>query len=48
MLTDLFTTIFDGRNESVADGVPRVLGREPRDFTDYARTAAATGAWNGV
>lgn len=28
-------------------GVQRALGREPRDFTDYARDAAATGVWDG-
>jgi uncharacterized protein YbjT (DUF2867 family) len=35
----------DGRNARLADGVRRVLGREPRDFADYARAAAAGGAW---
>jgi hypothetical protein len=29
-----------------ADGVQRVLGREPRDFSDYARDAAAAGVWD--
>jgi hypothetical protein len=24
------------------------LGREPKDFRDYARDAAATGVWNGA
>ena len=41
----LFTTVLDGRNAHLADGVQRALGQEPRDFTDYARTAAAAGAW---
>ncbi|MHA1566571.1 MAG: NAD(P)H-binding protein [Alphaproteobacteria bacterium] len=41
----LFTTVLDGRNESLTDGIRRALGREPRDFTDYARETAATGAW---
>jgi uncharacterized protein YbjT (DUF2867 family) len=41
----LFTTVLDGRNEFVADGVERALGRAPRDFADYARDAAATGVW---
>jgi len=41
----VFTTNLDGRNAYVADGVQRALGREPRDFTDYAREAAATGIW---
>ncbi|MEV0588592.1 NmrA family NAD(P)-binding protein [Nonomuraea sp. NPDC050310] len=38
-LTDLFTQVLDGRNESLTDGVRRALGREPRDFADYAKTA---------
>ncbi len=41
----LFTTILDGRNEHVTDGVRRALGRAPKDFSDYARDVAATGAW---
>jgi uncharacterized protein YbjT (DUF2867 family) len=28
-----------------AHGVQKILGREPRDFADYARAAAATGVW---
>jgi len=42
----LFSEVMDGRNESLTDGVQRALGREPRDFADYAREAAASGAWN--
>lgn len=45
-LTYLFAEVLDGRNASTADGVERALGREPRDFTDYARDAAATGVWD--
>ncbi|MET0741482.1 MAG: NmrA family NAD(P)-binding protein [Candidatus Nanopelagicales bacterium] len=45
MLTDLFTVIFDGRNESLSDGVQRALGREPRDFADFAARAAGSGVW---
>ncbi|MFC7381717.1 NAD(P)H-binding protein [Sphaerisporangium rhizosphaerae] len=45
LLTYLFTTVLDGRNAYLADGVQRALGRPPRDFTDYARTTAATGIW---
>jgi len=41
----LFTTVLDGRNEYMTDGVERALGRTPRDFTDYARGVAETGAW---
>lgn len=42
----LMTTVLDGRNEWVADGVQRALGRPARDFADYARNAASAGAWN--
>ena len=41
----LFTEVLDGRNAYVTDGVQRALGRAPRDFADYARRAAANGAW---
>ncbi|MGN6167221.1 MAG: NmrA family NAD(P)-binding protein [Solirubrobacteraceae bacterium] len=46
LLTYLFGEVLDGRNAHLADGVQRALGREPRDFRDYARDAAATGVWN--
>jgi len=43
----LFTTVLDGRNTPLADGVQRALGRPPRDFSDYVRRTAATGVWRG-
>ena len=46
LLDYLFATVLDGRNANVTDGVPRALGRPPRDFSDYVRDAAATGIWN--
>ncbi len=46
LITYLFTEVLDGRNASVANGVPRALGRAPREFADYVREAAATGVWN--
>jgi uncharacterized protein YbjT (DUF2867 family) len=46
LLTYLFGEVLDGRNASLADGVQRALGRKPRDFSDYARDAAATGVWS--
>jgi uncharacterized protein YbjT (DUF2867 family) len=46
LLTYLFGEVLDGRNAHLADGVQRALGREPRDFADYARNAAATGVWD--
>lgn len=42
----LFSEVMDGRNESLTDGVQRALGREPRDFADFAREAAASGVWD--
>ena len=46
LMNYLFTTVLDGRNASLADGVQRALGREPRDFADYARETASSGVWN--
>jgi uncharacterized protein YbjT (DUF2867 family) len=46
LLTYLFTEVLDGRNAYLTDGVQRALGREPKDFTDYARETAATGVWS--
>ncbi|MCO8312538.1 NAD(P)H-binding protein [Pseudomonas mandelii] len=43
----LFTTVLDGRNTPIADGVQRALGRPARDFTDYVRRTAVTGGWGG-
>ena len=33
----LVTEVLDGRNERVANGVREALGREPRDFAEYAQ-----------
>jgi uncharacterized protein YbjT (DUF2867 family) len=45
MLDYLFSTVLDGRNAHVADGVQRALGREPTDFSTYARDVVAAGGW---
>ena len=42
----LFGEVLDGRNASLTDGVQRALGREPRDFADFAREAAAAGVFS--
>jgi uncharacterized protein YbjT (DUF2867 family) len=47
LLTYLFSEVMDGRNAPTTDDVRRALGREPRDFGDYARAAATTGVWSG-
>jgi uncharacterized protein YbjT (DUF2867 family) len=48
LLTYLFTEVLDGRNAYLTDGLRRALGREPRDFSDYARDSAATGVWDST
>lgn len=49
VVADVFTEIcretLDGHNAYLTDGVQRALGREPRDFADFCRTAAASGVW---
>ena len=45
MLDYLFSTVLDGRNAYLCDGVQRALGRPPKDFAEYARGVAATGVW---
>jgi len=45
LLDELFTVVLDGRNSAVTYGVEEALDRAPRDFSDYARGAAANGAW---
>jgi hypothetical protein len=46
LLDELFTKVLDGRNETLTDGVQRVLGRQPKDFFAYATETAATGIWS--
>ena len=45
MLDYLFATVLDGRNAYLTDGIQRALGRQPKDFADYAKEIAATGLW---
>lgn len=46
MVEYLFTTVLDGRNQHLCDGVQEALGRPARDFSDYARNVASSGVWN--
>ena len=46
LVTYLFAEVLDGRNDSLADGVQRALGRPARDFREYARATAAGGIWS--
>jgi uncharacterized protein YbjT (DUF2867 family) len=48
MLDYLFTTVLDGRNAYLTDGVQRALGREPRDFAEYAREVADSKLWRSA
>ncbi|MBP7149152.1 MAG: NAD(P)H-binding protein [Acidobacteria bacterium] len=48
LLNYVFTEVLDGRNAHLADGVQRALGRGPRDFSEFARSAAAAGAWGAL
>ena len=45
LLDYLFTTVLDGRNAYLTDGIQRALGRSPKDFATYARETAASEAW---
>ncbi|KOG31208.1 NmrA family transcriptional regulator [Streptomyces resistomycificus] len=45
LLTEVFDGLMDGRNAHLTEDVPEVLGRAARDFRDFAREAARTGAW---
>ncbi len=46
MVEYLFSTVLDGRNAYVCDGVEQALGRPARDFTTYASNVADTGVWH--
>ena len=44
-LVELFESLLDGQNSYLSEGVQEVLGREPRDFSEFVREAAAAGVW---
>jgi short subunit dehydrogenase-like uncharacterized protein len=46
LVNNLFTTVLDGRNAHLTDGIQRALGREPRDFAGYVRATASAGVWD--
>lgn len=45
---DLFATATGGHYSRVAGGIEDLLHRPPRAFEDYARRAAAAGAWSAA
>lgn len=47
LINYLFTEVLGNEaNQVIAHGVETVLGRKPKDFSDYVRETAATGIWN--
>ncbi|MFD5078703.1 NAD(P)H-binding protein [Streptomyces sp. NPDC058371] len=44
-LVELFESLLDGRNAYLSDGVQQILGRAPREFSDFVRENAAAGVW---
>jgi uncharacterized protein YbjT (DUF2867 family) len=44
-MEEVFDGLLDGHNARSTETVRQVLGRAPRDFTDFARELAATGVW---
>lgn len=48
LLDYLFSTVLDGRNAYLTDGVQRALGRPPKDFSEYARRIASAGVWKAA
>jgi len=48
MMDYLFATVLDGRNSHLCTGVQEALGRESKDFKDYAAEVAASGLWRQV
>ncbi|ULJ71131.1 NmrA family NAD(P)-binding protein [Rhizobium gallicum] len=45
LLEELFGKVLDGRNSRVMNGVAEILGRPPKNFSQYARETAVTGIW---
>ncbi|WP_188190112.1 NAD(P)H-binding protein [Nonomuraea sp. SYSU D8015] len=46
LVAELLGRIRDGVGDHVSDGVRRALGRDPRPFAAYVKTAAASRAWS--
>jgi len=42
----LYEQVPSGGLTTLGDGIQRALGRAPRDFSEYAESATAAGAWN--
>jgi len=45
-MRELFTGVFDGRNNRVMPGVQQALGRTATDLSTYVQKAAASVVWD--
>ena len=41
-----FVGLLESRNAYLGDGVQRALGRDPADFSDFAKRVATRGVWD--
>jgi len=49
LINYLFTEVLgDERNAVVTNDIEKVLGRKPKDFSEYVRETAATGVWGEI
>lgn len=49
LINYLFTEVLgDTRNSVVTNDIEKVLGRKPKDFSEYVQEVAATGIWKSV
>ena len=46
VISELGTSAEGLRNSSVMGGVSQILGKQAKDFSNYARETAATGIWS--
>lgn len=47
LINYLFTEVLgNDDNQVITHGIEQVLGRKPKDFSDYVKETAATGIWN--
>ncbi|MEZ4933442.1 MAG: NAD(P)H-binding protein [Saprospiraceae bacterium] len=48
LINYLFTEILTEANSVVTNDVEKVLGRKPKDFSEYVLETAATGVWDSI
>jgi len=47
LINYLFTEVLDNeQNSEITNDIEKVLGRKPKDFSEYVREVAAAGVWN--